>query len=57
VVAVAGRCDLTPEQLRAAGFDRCYALAELEPDPARSVADAAALLEELGARLATDYLS
>ncbi len=57
VVAVAGRCELAPERLRAAGFDRCYALAELEPDPERSIARAAALLEELGARIAADYLS
>ncbi|WP_025353489.1 glycerate kinase [Nocardia nova] len=56
VVAVAGRCELAPEDLRAAGFDRCYALAELEPDPERSIAGAVSLLEELGARIAADYL-
>ncbi len=56
VVAVAGRCALAAGQLRAAGFARCYPLSELEPDPARSIAKAASLLERLGARIATDYL-
>lgn len=56
VVAVAGRCTLTPERLRAAGFARCYPLSDLEPDPERSIAEAAPLLEELGARIARDYL-
>ncbi|MGW4245989.1 glycerate kinase, partial [Nocardia sp. NPDC004722] len=52
VVAVAGRVQLTPEQVRAAGFVAAYALSELEPDPARSMANAAALLERIGARIA-----
>ncbi|WP_063013292.1 glycerate kinase [Nocardia kruczakiae] len=56
VVAVAGRCTLTPERLRAAGFARCYPLSDLEPDPERSIAEAARLLEELGTRIARDYL-
>ncbi|MCC3318066.1 glycerate kinase [Nocardia africana] len=56
VVAVAGRCALSPERLRAAGFARCYPLSDLEPDPERSIAEAARLLEELGARIAGDYL-
>ncbi len=57
VVAVAGRCLLSGEQLRTAGFDGCRALSELEPDPARSIAYAGSLLEQLGARLAAEYLS
>ncbi|PPJ32868.1 glycerate kinase [Nocardia nova] len=56
VVAVAGRCALSPERLRAAGFARCYPLSDLESDPVRSIAEAARLLEEVGARIARDYL-
>ncbi|WP_310399901.1 glycerate kinase [Nocardia kruczakiae] len=56
VVAVAGRCTLTPERLRAAGFARCYPLSDLESDSERSIAEAARLLEELGTRIARDYL-
>ncbi|WP_067830775.1 glycerate kinase [Nocardia inohanensis] len=52
VVAVAGRIQLTPGQVRAAGFDAAYALSELEPDPARSIANAAALLELVGEGIA-----
>lgn len=56
VVAVAGRCTLSSKQLRAAGLARCYRLTDLESDPARSIAHAADLLEDLGAGIATDYL-
>ncbi|MFF0456124.1 glycerate kinase [Nocardia africana] len=56
VVAVAGRCTLGSEQLHGAGIARCYPLTDLESDPARSIAEAASLLEELGARIARDYL-
>ena len=35
VVAVAGVCSLTPDQLRSAGIARAYALADIEPDLAR----------------------
>ncbi|MEU6579743.1 glycerate kinase [Nocardia sp. NPDC046763] len=52
VVAVAGRVLLTPDQVREAGFATAYALSELEPDPARSMANAAALLERIGERIA-----
>ncbi|MFE3191310.1 glycerate kinase [Nocardia sp. NPDC059240] len=52
IIAVAGRIQLTPEQVRAAGFADAYALSELEPDPAASIANAAALLERIGARIA-----
>ncbi|NUS44276.1 MAG: glycerate kinase, partial [Mycobacteriaceae bacterium] len=47
VLAVAGRCDLAPDQLAAAGVAACFPLADLEPDPARSMADAAALLRTI----------
>ncbi|MFE2993400.1 glycerate kinase [Nocardia sp. NPDC059246] len=52
VVAVAGRVLLAPEQVREAGFATAYALSALEPDPARSMANAAALLERIGERIA-----
>lgn len=55
VVAVAGRCTLGSEQLHGAGIARCYPLTDLESDPARSIAEAASLLEELGTRIARDY--
>ncbi len=53
VVAVSGRLRLTPQELRDNGFAAVYALTELEPDPARCMADAAALLERIGANLIT----
>ncbi|MGK8521138.1 glycerate kinase [Nocardia asteroides] len=56
VVAVAGRSLLEPAELRAAGFAGCYALADLEPDPERSMIEAAALLERVGARVADEWL-
>ena len=51
VVAVCGQLRLTRDQLRQAGIREAFALTEIEPDPVRSMADAARLLEELGPRL------
>ena len=56
VAAVCGRLDLTAQEVEQAGFVAAYALAALEPDPARSMANAAGLLERLGARIAADLL-
>ncbi|WP_040871097.1 glycerate kinase [Nocardia exalbida] len=56
VIAVAGRALLAPGEIRAAGFAGCYALADLEPDPDRSMAEAAALLERVGGRIAAEWL-
>ncbi|MFG1960921.1 glycerate kinase [Nonomuraea sp. NPDC049028] len=56
VVAVCGRRTLSDAELRAAGIEAAYALTDLEPDPARCMADAAALLERLAAKLAADRL-
>lgn len=56
VLAVCGRSTLSAEQLRSAGIDAVYALADVEPDPARSMAAAAELLERCAARLAADHL-
>ncbi|AXI81174.1 glycerate kinase [Peterkaempfera bronchialis] len=54
VVAVCGRFDLTAAQSEAAGFLRVYALTALQPDPARSIAEAGPLLERVGEALARD---
>jgi glycerate 2-kinase len=54
VIAVAGRSTLPPGQARAAGFTAVRTLAELEPDPARSIAQASELLRRLGQAIARD---
>lgn len=50
--AVCGRLALTQDQLREAGFERAYALTDLEEDTARCMAEAGALVEQLGAAIA-----
>jgi glycerate kinase len=55
-VAVAGRNALAEQVAADAGIAAVYALSDLEPDPARSIANAAALLERLAARVAEDWL-
>jgi glycerate kinase len=57
VVAVAGRCTLTPDELRAAGIARAYALSDIEPDLSRCIAEAGPLLERLAERIAADWLT
>jgi glycerate 2-kinase len=54
VVAVAGRSTLTEDQLATTGISRVYALTDLEPDPARSSAQASTLLRRVGRALARD---
>ncbi|PRB11529.1 glycerate kinase [Microbacterium sp. MYb62] len=54
VVAVCGRSTLSDDQVRDAGFRHVYALSALEPDPASSIANAKALLVDVGARIARD---
>ncbi|WP_078944788.1 glycerate kinase [Streptomyces flavochromogenes] len=56
VVAVCGRLALPPEALGTAGIRRAYALSALEPDPAKSMANAGPLLEEASADIARDFL-
>lgn len=56
VVAIAGRCQLTPERLREAGIEAAYALTDIESDPQRCIHEAATLLVDLGERLAQDRL-
>ncbi|WP_406551674.1 glycerate kinase [Streptomyces sp. YS-3] len=57
VVAVCGRLALLPEALGRAGIRRAYALTDLEPDPARCMAEAGPLLERTAERLARDFLT
>jgi glycerate kinase len=57
VVAVAGRCTLNPDELRAAGIARAYALSDIESDLKRCMTDAGPLLERLAERIAADWLS
>ncbi len=52
VAVVAGRIELARDELATAGFADAYALADLEPDPALSMARAPDLLAEIGARIA-----
>lgn len=54
VVAVCGRTTLEPAALAAAGFAAVYALADLEPDPAVSMAEALPLLQRVGRLIAED---
>jgi glycerate kinase len=56
VVAVAGVCTLSPAQLRAAGIAAAYAIADIEPDLARSMAEAGPLVERLAERIAAEWL-
>lgn len=57
VVAVAGRCTLTPDELRAAGIARAYVLSDIEPDIERCMAEAGPLVERLAERIAADWLT
>ncbi|MFI0774647.1 glycerate kinase [Streptomyces sp. NPDC021212] len=57
VVAVCGRLALTPAALGGAGIRRAYPLTDLEPDPARCIAEAGPLLERAAERLAADFLA
>lgn len=57
VVAVAGRSQLSADRLGAAGIQAAYPLADLEPDPARSIANAAVLLRQVGRIIAVEQLA
>jgi glycerate 2-kinase len=56
VVAVAGVCSLTPDELRKAGISAAYALSDIEPDVRRCHEVPGPLLEQLAARIAADWL-
>lgn len=53
VAVVAGQVLLTADELAAAGFAAAYALADIEPDLARSMATADRLLTRIGGLIAT----
>lgn len=55
-VAVARRIELGVAELARAGFVGGYALGDLEPDPRRRISDAVRLVEDIGARIITDWL-
>jgi len=57
VVAVAGRCTLSPDELGAAGISAVYTVADLEPDHDLRMANAGPLVERLAERVAADWLS
>lgn len=57
VVAVCGRLALPPEALGTAGIRRAYPLTDLEPEPAKSMANAGPLLERVAANIARDFLA
>jgi glycerate kinase len=57
VVALAGAVEVADRELRAAGFEEAHALLELEPDPRRSMAEAAQLLERLAERVGRAWAS
>jgi glycerate kinase len=52
VVAVAGRCLLTPQQLSDAGIERAYALVDEADDPDEAFSAPGPLLERIGATIA-----
>ena len=56
VVAVAGRCTLSPDELRAVGISAAYTVSDIEPDPGRRMANAGLLVERLAERIAADWL-
>ena len=56
VVAVAGRCLLSADELAAAGILAVYTLADLEPDLATSMRRGGELLERLARNVAEDWI-
>ncbi|MFC0543235.1 glycerate kinase [Kutzneria chonburiensis] len=56
VVAVAGVCSLTADDLVGTGIRAAYALTDLEPDPARCRARPGPLLEATAERIVRDHL-
>jgi glycerate kinase len=57
VIAIAGQVSLPTRRLTEAGIARAYALADIEPDPARCMAAAGPLLERLAGQAASDWLT
>lgn len=57
VVAVAGRCSLTADDLAGVGLRAVYALLDIEPDPRRCMSEASRLLEELAVQLTKEQVA
>jgi glycerate kinase len=57
VVAVCGRTTLSDRTLQAAGFQRTFALADIEPDLDRCMSNAGPLLETVGTIIAAEILA
>ncbi len=56
VIAVSGIRSLTASQLRSAHISAAYALADLEPDPRRCIAEAGPLVEAAAERFTREHL-
>ncbi|MDQ6938131.1 MAG: glycerate kinase [Actinomycetota bacterium] len=56
VVAIAGRVTVTEAELARAGIARAYSLTAIEPDPARSMSNAAHLVAQVAEQVARDWL-
>lgn len=56
VVAVAGRVELAPDTLRAAGFTGVYTLVETASDPRQCFTRPGPLFERIGGRIAAEHL-
>jgi glycerate 2-kinase len=57
VIAVAGMCSLTADQLRSIRICRAYALTDIELDLGRCRSEAGPLLEDLAGRVARDWIA
>ncbi|MGH3374735.1 MAG: glycerate kinase, partial [Actinoallomurus sp.] len=57
VIAVSGRDTLSAAELADAGFRASFTLADLEPDPARSIENAGPLLERLSEQIGEAWLN
>jgi glycerate kinase len=57
VIAVAGRLQLSQQRLQEAGISAAYPLSDLEPEPARSIANASSLLRQLGGHIAREWFA
>jgi glycerate 2-kinase len=57
VIAVAGICELSAADLEAVGIRAAYALTDIEPDTARCMENAGALVERLGESIGLELLA
>lgn len=55
-IAVAGRTNLTRDQVRSAGIEDRYQILDIEPDPQVAMSAAGPLLEKLGEQIVADYV-